>query len=78
MIPFQLRNRLPPRKVIKVRTRTRRPSHPASSTQAPEEENSATEEPRQNYRKLNRFNQDLYDNNEVNIIGGRLYIKFPI
>ncbi|XP_075164857.1 uncharacterized protein LOC142237433 [Haematobia irritans] len=57
-----IRNRLPPRKVIKVRSRTRRPYHPASSTAAPEEDNEPTEEPKQNYRKLNRFNQDLYDN----------------
>lgn len=53
---------MPPRKVIKVRTRQRRPLHPASPTPAPEEENEPTEQPKQNYRKLNRFNQDLYDN----------------
>lgn len=58
----QLRNRLPPRKVIKVRTRNRRPLHPASSTANPEEENVATEEPKNNYRKLNRYNADTNDN----------------
>ncbi|XP_037951170.1 flocculation protein FLO11 [Teleopsis dalmanni] len=54
-----IRPRLPPRKVVKVRTRTRRPLHPASSTVNPEEE--VEQEPKNAYRKVNRYNQDLYD-----------------
>ncbi|XP_054740162.1 mucin-2 [Anastrepha obliqua] len=56
-----LRPRIPPRKVIKVRTRTRRPQYSVSSTPSPEEE-SEVEEPKNNFRKINRFNHDLYEN----------------
>lgn len=48
--------------MIKVRTRTRRPQHPASSTTAPEDDAAQEQEVKANYRKLNRFNQDLYEN----------------
>ncbi|XP_017014455.3 mucin-2 [Drosophila takahashii] len=51
-----IRARLPPRRVVKVRQRQRRPSHPASSsTVAPEEESEPiTQKP--NLRKLSRYN----------------------
>ncbi|CAD7015088.1 unnamed protein product [Ceratitis capitata] len=56
-----LRPRIPPRKVIKVRARTRRPLTQASTTSNPEEEGEV-EEPKTNLRKINRFNHDLYEN----------------
>ncbi|XP_067632692.1 mucin-2 [Eurosta solidaginis] len=55
-----LRPRVPPRKVIRVRTRTRRPQT-TSSTSSPAKETEG-EEPKNSFRKINRFNQDLYEN----------------
>ncbi|XP_051859684.1 mucin-5AC [Drosophila albomicans] len=52
-----IRSRLPPRRVVKVRQRQRRPSHPASSTTAPEEESEPVTQ-KQNLRKLSRYNQE--------------------
>ncbi|XP_068146295.1 mucin-5AC [Drosophila tropicalis] len=52
-----IRSRLPPRRVVKVRQRQRRPAHPASSTVAPEEEVEAVTQ-KQNLRKLSRFNPE--------------------
>ncbi|XP_064543390.1 mucin-2 [Drosophila montana] len=52
-----IRSRLPPRRVVKVRQRQRRPAHPASSTAAPEEEVEQVTQ-RQNLRKLSRYNQE--------------------
>ncbi|XP_022222329.2 LOW QUALITY PROTEIN: flocculation protein FLO11 [Drosophila obscura] len=54
-----IRSRLPPRRVVKVRQRQRRPGHPASSTAAPEEEvqEPATNQ-KPNLRKLSRYNQE--------------------
>ncbi|KAI8037158.1 hypothetical protein M5D96_009905 [Drosophila gunungcola] len=51
-----IRSRLPPRRVVKVRQRQRRPTHPASSsTVAPEEESEpVTQKP--SLRKLSRYN----------------------
>ncbi|XP_017040895.1 LOW QUALITY PROTEIN: mucin-5AC [Drosophila ficusphila] len=57
-----IRSRLPPRRVVKVRQRQRRPTHPASSsTVAPEEESEPiTHKP--NLRKLSRYsNQESKD-----------------
>uniref|UniRef100_A0A1A9WYG0 Uncharacterized protein n=1 Tax=Glossina brevipalpis TaxID=37001 RepID=A0A1A9WYG0_9MUSC len=59
---YLIRQRLPPRRVVRVRSRTRRPLHPASSTPSTEEENEQGEETKQNYRKVNRYNQDLTEN----------------
>ncbi|XP_050324863.1 proteoglycan 4 [Bactrocera neohumeralis] len=56
-----LRPRIPPRKVIRVRARTRRPQILSSTTSIPEEE-AEVEEPKNNFRKINRFNHDLYEN----------------
>ncbi|XP_037899857.1 uncharacterized protein LOC119644385 [Glossina fuscipes] len=59
---YLIRPRLPPRKVVRVRARTRRPLHPASSTPSTEEENEQGEESKQTYRKTNRYNQGSTDN----------------
>ncbi|XP_055837542.1 mucin-2 [Episyrphus balteatus] len=59
---YTVRTRAPPRRVVKVRARTRRP-HPASSTStaAPEESEDEPEPSKgNNFNRLNRFNQDLY------------------
>ncbi|KAH8254666.1 hypothetical protein KR032_011548 [Drosophila birchii] len=51
-----IRSRLPPRRVVKVRQRQRRPGHPASSsTVAPEEESEPVTQ-KANLRKLSRYN----------------------
>ncbi|XP_017962446.1 mucin-5AC isoform X1 [Drosophila navojoa] len=53
-----LRSRLPPRRVVKVRQRQRRPTHPASSSTAAPEEEAEPVTQRQNLRKLSRYNQE--------------------
>ncbi|KAH8407689.1 hypothetical protein KR222_010751 [Zaprionus bogoriensis] len=53
-----IRARLPPRRVVKVRQRQRRPAHPASSTATPAEEEAEHVTPKQNLRKLSRYNQE--------------------
>ncbi|XP_032590939.1 mucin-5AC [Drosophila grimshawi] len=52
-----IRSRLPPRRVVKVRQRQRRPAHPASSTTAPDEAEEPVT-PRQHLRKLSRYHQE--------------------
>ncbi|BFG05796.1 mucin-5AC [Drosophila madeirensis] len=69
-----IRSRLPPRRVVKVRQRQRRPGHPASSTAAPEEElqEPATQKP--NLRKLSRYNhQDPKEKEQPTITQRRRY-----
>lgn len=44
-----------------MRARTRRPQILSSTTSIPEEE-AEVEEPKNNFRKINRFNHDLYEN----------------
>ncbi|XP_055918238.1 mucin-2 [Eupeodes corollae] len=58
---YTVRARAPPRRIVKVRARTRRP-HPASSTSTspPEESEDESQPQGNNVNRLNRFNQDLY------------------
>jgi len=62
------RARLPPRRVVKVRQRQRRPTHPASSsTVAPEEESEPiTQKP--SLRKLSRYNNQEPKEKEATVV----------
>ncbi|XP_030368823.1 mucin-5AC [Scaptodrosophila lebanonensis] len=62
-----IRTRLPPRRVVKVRQRTRRPHHPASSTASPNEASEPVTQ-KQNLRKYSRYNQEQRDKEASGLI----------
>ncbi|XP_015039306.2 mucin-5AC [Drosophila pseudoobscura] len=72
-----IRTRLPPRRVVKVRQRQRRPGHPASSTAAPEEEVQEAAAQRTNLRKLSRYNQEPKEKEQTTTITQRRRYKQP-
>ncbi|XP_033152408.1 mucin-5AC [Drosophila mauritiana] len=62
-----IRSRLPPRRVVKVRQRQRRPTHPASSsTVAPEEESEPVTQ-KSHLRKLSRYNNQETKEKEATV-----------
>ncbi|KAH8270805.1 hypothetical protein KR018_005122 [Drosophila ironensis] len=73
-----IRSRLPPRRVVKVRQRQRRPLHPASSsTQSPEEESEPVTQ-KSNFRKLSRYsNQETKEKEVTSPITQRRRYKQP-
>jgi len=64
----KIRSRLPPRRVVKVRQRQRRPTHPASSsTVAPEEESEPVTQ-KSYLRKLSRYNNQETKEKESTVV----------